>query len=47
MRLKETVIKIYSNQVWSGLQRGNCFGIDIGTDAAKLTNVIIARFGEI
>ena len=25
---------------------GSCFGIEVWTDTAKLTNMVIARFGE-
>ena len=27
-------------------RRGNCFGIKVWTDTAKLTDIVIARFGD-
>jgi len=26
--------------------RGGCFGIEVWTDTAKLTDIVIARFGD-
>jgi len=40
----------YSNQVWSKNDRGGndagCCGIDVRANKAKLTNMIIAGFGD-
>jgi len=50
LRLEQVVIKRVA-VVNLGLNNGSdnggsCFGIEVWTDTAKLTNMIIARFGD-
>jgi len=50
LRLGQVVIKrvaVVKLGVNSGSgDGGSCFGIEVWTDAAKLTNMVIARFGD-
>jgi len=50
LRLGEVVIKrvaVIKLGVNSGSDNGgSCFGIKVWTDAAKLTNIVTARFGD-
>jgi len=50
LRLGQVVIKrvaVIKLRVNSGSgDGGSCFGIEVWTDTAKLTNMVIARFGE-
>jgi len=50
LRLGQVVIKrvaVVKLAVNSGSDdRGSCFGIEVWTDTAKLTNVVIAGFGD-
>jgi len=50
LRLGQLVIKrvaVVKLRVNSGSgDGGSCFGIEVWTDTAKLTNMVIARFGE-
>jgi len=49
-RLWQVVIKrvaVFKRGVNNGSgDGGSCFGIEVWTDTAKLTNMIIARFGD-
>jgi len=50
LRLDEVVIKRvavvkFGRNSGSG-DGGGCFGIEVWTDTAKLTNILIARFGD-
>jgi len=50
LRLDEVVIKRVAvvklgRNIGSG-DGGGCFGIEVWTDTAKLTNILIARFGD-
>jgi len=50
LRLGQVVIKIVA-VVKLGVNNGsgdggNCFGIEVWTDTAKLTDMVIARFGD-
>ena len=50
LRLDEVVIKrvaVVKLGRNSGIcDGGGCFGIEVWTDTAKLTNILIARFGD-
>jgi len=50
LRLGQVVIKsvaVVKLRVNSGSgDGGSCFGIEVWTDTAKLTNMVIARFGD-
>ena len=50
LRLGQVVIKrvaVVKLRVNNGSGNGeNCFGIKVWTDTAKLTNMVIARFGD-
>ena len=41
-RLGQVVIESCSSQAWGG----SCFGIEVWTDTAKLTDMVIARLGD-
>ena len=45
LRLGQVVIKGVA-VVKLGVNSGSCFGIEVWTDTAKLTNMVIARFGD-
>jgi len=38
----------FNSSAWSEQSGdgGNCFGIEVWMDAAKMTNMVIARFGD-
>ena len=50
LRLGQVVIKrvaVVELGVYNGSgDGGSCFGIEVWTDTAKLTNMVIARFGD-
>jgi len=50
LRLGQVVIKrvaVVERKVNNGSgDGGSCFGIEVWTDTAKLTNMVIARFGD-
>ena len=42
LRLGQVVIESCSSQAWDG----SCFGIEVWTDTANLTDMVIARLGD-
>ena len=50
LRLGQVVIKrvavVKLGMINGSGDGGSCFGIEVWTDTAKLTNIVIARFGD-